>query len=124
MKMEHVEYERKFRLEDTQIPLFVERIKSLSPQKVYQTQSTDCYYYKEPTDHIFRYRKSAGKNELTYKSNIAGDFTKRKEVNIMLLDQDQTENIDALMTATAYNKGPVIRKKIEVFDFPDAEERK
>ena len=119
--MQGIEFEKKYQIQTNDWSSISGLVVELKPSHHFWTESTDFYYYPEDFACVLRYRFGENKSEFTYKSNVKGNFSLRKELNLFLIQENQSKEVSLFAEALGFKVGPEITKKIEVFDFQDAE---
>jgi hypothetical protein len=102
---------------------FAARAKTLGPRENYFVEVADTYYcVSSLPGHVFRYRVDSKLQQLTVKS-LGRDPEVRLEVNLDLdmTKPPQQEKVRAFLAPFGINWEGQIKKKVDVFLFPDCE---
>ncbi len=101
---------------------FLNSVRSLIPEKDYQTEVTDTYYLLEAVPNlVYRHRFDGMIQHLTTKSVSKEDSENRLEINLHLDLRDQKRNIEAFLEPFGIEWSGTLHKKVQVFYFADVE---
>ncbi len=117
------EFEHKYLLDGSEsVGSIFKALRGVSGGEEKALEVTDIYFYEGAAPKfVYRHRRDREIQQLTVKS-LGTDARDRTEINLLLLnEEDQFEAVDRFMATLGDFRKRIIRKSIQVIDFPDCE---